>query len=54
MAAEWYMDYQNNYYRQAYMEDAMMELGATSCEITLDIEEQQGASYLIGHELLIQ
>ena len=39
LITEWYQDYQNNYFRQAYMENAMMEMGTSSCEITLEVEE---------------
>ena len=53
LITEWYQNYQNDYYRQAYMENVMMEMGASSCEITLEVEELQGARYLIRHDLYI-
>ncbi len=54
LLAEWYWNYQNKYYRQGYMENAMIELRATSCEMALGIEELQGGRYLITHELYVQ
>jgi len=54
LVEQWYRDYQSNRYRQAYMEDAMTQIDATSCEITLDVEELQGGRYLIKHELYVQ
>lgn len=50
---EWYRNYQNEYYRQAYMEDAMTEIGASSCEMALEMEELQGGRYLIIHEVSV-
>lgn len=54
LAAEWYRNYQNEYYRQAYMDNAMTELGAVSCEMALEVEELQGGRYLIRHDLSVQ
>lgn len=50
---EWYQNYQNESYRQAYMEDAMNAVGASSCEMALGIEELQGGRYLITHEISV-
>lgn len=51
---QWYRDYQYNRFRQAYMEEAMAQIDATSCEITLAVEELQGNRYLIRHELYVR
>lgn len=48
---EWYRNYQNECYRQAYMENAMTAIGASSCEMTLETEQLQGGRYLIIHEV---
>lgn len=53
LAEQWYRDYQNNRFRQAYMEEAMTRINATSCEITLEVEELQGGRYLIRHQLYV-
>lgn len=50
---EWYQNYQNESYRQAYMENAMTEIGASSCEMALETEKLQGGRYLIAHEVSI-
>ena len=50
---EWYQNYQNEYYRQAYMESAMVEIGASSCEMALGMEQLQGGQYLIIHEVSV-
>lgn len=54
LAEQWYRDYQNDRYRQAYMEQAMTQIDAASCEITLEIEELQGGRYLIRHEMNVR
>jgi hypothetical protein len=51
---EWYQGYQGNDYRQAYMENAMTEMGAAACEITLEAEPLQDERYLIRHELYVR
>lgn len=53
LVEQWYQDYQYDRFRQAYMEDAMTQINATSCEITLEVEELQGGRYLIRHELYV-
>lgn len=50
---EWYRSYQRENYRQAYMENAMTEIGASSCEITLETEALQDGRYLIRHEMYV-
>ncbi|MBO5293241.1 MAG: hypothetical protein J6B10_08700 [Lachnospiraceae bacterium] len=50
---EWYQDYQNENYRQAYMESAVTAIGASSCEMALGMEELQGGRYLITHEVSV-
>lgn len=49
----WYQSYSNEYYRQAYMENAMTEIGASSCEMSLEMELLQGGMYLITHKLSV-
>lgn len=51
---EWYRDYQTENYREAYMKDAMTEIGASSCEMTLEAEPLQGGRYLISHTITVQ
>lgn len=53
MLNEWYQNYQNEYYRQAFMEDAMIGIGASSCQMSLELEELQGGRYLIIHEVSV-
>lgn len=53
LLGEWYQNYQNESYRQAYMENAMTEIGASSCEMALETEELQGGRYLIIHEVSV-
>ena len=48
---EWYRDYQEERYRQAYMEHAMMDLGISSCEMELEVEELQNGRFLISHRV---
>ena len=47
----WYEDYRSESYKQAYMEEAMEAIGASSCEIRLSAEELQGGRYLITHQV---
>jgi len=46
---EWYGEYQAERYRQAYMEDAMIHLGISYCEMKLKVEELQDGKFLISH-----
>ncbi len=48
---EWKRDYQAKHYRQAYMEDVMIQLGISSCEMELEVEELQGGKFLISHKV---
>lgn len=48
---EWYGDYQAERYRQEYMEDAMIYLGISSCEMKLEVERLQDGKYLISHRI---
>lgn len=50
---EWYQNYQADAYKQAYMENAMTAVGATSCQISLEIEELQGKRFLVTHTVSI-
>ncbi len=51
---EWYQEYQTDNYRQAYMRNAMAEIGASSSEMTLEAEELQGGRYLISHRIWVR
>ncbi len=48
---EWYREYQTENYKQGYLEAAMTTLNATSCNMSLQVEQLQGDKYLIGHEI---
>lgn len=51
---EWYRSYQREDYRRAYMENAMTQIGASACEITLETEALQDGRYLIRHEMYVR
>lgn len=51
---DWYEDYRSENYRQEYMEDAMTQIGASSCEIRLSAEELMGGRYLLTHEVILR
>ena len=36
------------------MENAMTALGASSCDMALEVEELQGGRYLITHEVSVR
>lgn len=48
---QWYKDYQAERYKQAYMENAMIHLGTSSCEMELEVEELQDGKFLISHRV---
>ncbi len=50
---EWYGNYQAENYKQGYLEAAMTALNATSCSMSLQVEQLQGGKYLVGHEISI-
>ncbi|MCM1126955.1 MAG: hypothetical protein NC429_10835 [Lachnospiraceae bacterium] len=50
----WYEDYRLENYRKEYMEEAMTQIGASSCEIRLSVEELKGGRYLITHEAVLR
>ena len=50
---EIYSDYVNDFYKQAYMDHVMEELGAAFAEIRFDSEELEGGYYLIRHGISI-
>ena len=54
LLAQWYQEYQLDNYRQAYMENAMIELGASSCEMEMEIEELQDKRFLIAHKFTVR
>lgn len=51
---DWNYGYQTESYKKAYMENAMIELNAYSCNMGLSIEELQGGRYLVTHEVTIR
>lgn len=53
LMAEWYAMHQAEGYRQGYLERAMTDLGATSCQMQITIEELEGKKYLISQELVL-
>lgn len=48
---KWYQNYQMENYKQGYLEAAMTALNATSCSMSLQVEQLQGDKYLVGHEI---
>ena len=51
---QWRQNYQNDSYRQAYMESALVAIDASSCEMTLETEPLQGEKYLVTHTVTIR
>ena len=51
MLDAWYEACQNRRYREAYMDDAMEQIGAYSCEIRFEVEPLQEGRYLIRHHV---
>ena len=51
MLEEWYRAYQAKRYKQAYMENAMIQLGISSCEMEMEIEELRDGKFLITHKV---
>lgn len=51
---EIYQAYQSEAYRQGYMEIAMSAIGASVCEMNLDVEELAGGRYLIVHKVSLR
>lgn len=50
----WYREHQTENYKEAYMRGALAEIGASSCEMTLEAEELQGGRYLISHTATVR
>ena len=48
---EWHQAYEAERYKQAYMENAMIQLGISSCEMEIEIEELRGGKFLIIHKV---
>ena len=50
---EWRRAYEEERYKEAYMENAMIQLGVSSCEmeIEIEIEKLQGGKLLIIHKV---
>ena len=51
MLEEWYRAYQAKRYKQAYMENAMIQLGISSCEMEMEIEELRDGKFMITHKV---
>ncbi len=51
---ECYHMYQTESYKQQYLEDTMATLGASYCEMSLEVEELQGGRHLITHYVNIE
>lgn len=51
---QWYTMYQTGAYRQAYMENALRDIGASFCEMDLKIEELEQGRYLVTHSVSIR
>ena len=51
---QWYTMYQTGAYRQAYMENALRDIGASFCEMDLKIEELEQGRYLVTHSVNIR
>lgn len=51
---QWQRDYQAERYKQAYMEDVMMYLGVSSCEMELEVEELRDGRFLISHRVRVR
>lgn len=51
---QWYAMYQTGAYRQAYMENALRDIGASFCEMDLEIEELEQGRYLVTHRVNIR
>ncbi len=50
---EWQRSYDSEDYRQAYMENAMTEIGAYRCTMALEVEELQDDIYLVTHDVML-
>mgnify|MGYP002715338042 CR=1 FL=1 len=50
---EWYQEHQLENYWEAYMNNAIEAVGASYCEIGLEVEALQGERYLFGHKTSI-
>ena len=48
---EWHQAYEAERYKQAYMENAMIQLGISSCEMKMEIEELRDGKFLITHKV---
>ena len=48
---EWHRAYEAEHYKQAYMENAMIQLGVSSCEMQIEIEELREGKFLITHKV---
>ncbi len=51
---EWYQMHQNEGYKSGYLERAMQDLGAGSCQMQITIETLEGSRYLITHNISLQ
>ena len=48
---EWRRAYEEERYKEAYMENAMIQLRVSSCEMEIEIEELRDGKFLITHKV---
>lgn len=51
---QWISSYRSEEYKAAYMESAMEAVGASKCQMKLELEELQGGRYLVAHKIVLQ
>lgn len=51
---EWYHTYDNESYKEGYASQLLMDSGASSCQLTLEVEELADDMYYIQHTLVLQ
>lgn len=51
---EWYQAYENESYRQGYMNEVLRVTGAAGCQFEMTVEELQGGYYLIVHKVEVR
>lgn len=51
---EWYQVYEDESYRQGYMNEVLRVTGASGCQFEMTVEELQGGNYLIVHKVEVR
>lgn len=54
MLSQWYGAYSGSTYKQGFMDNVMDKIGATSCNLNMEINELQGNAYLITHHVSME